>query len=161
MDTILGKGKKDISMLMTFVALDNYLKDRGWLGFIITQSVFKTAGAGQGFRRFMLGSKTPAAVVVVDDMADLKPFEGASNRTAIVILERGRVTKYPVPYSSWYKPGGGSVIPEDVTLDDVTKEKIATYRQFVAEPVDEADPTSSWITGRPRALKAVKKVLGS
>jgi hypothetical protein len=53
------------------------------------------------------------------------------------------------------------VIPEDVTLDDVTKEKIATYRQFVAEPVDEADPTSSWITGRPRALKAVKKVLGS
>jgi SAM-dependent methyltransferase len=161
MDTILGKGKKDISMLMTFVALDNYLKGRGRLGFIITQSVFKTAGAGQGFRRFMLGSKTPAAVVVVDDMADLKPFEGASNRTAIVILERGRVTKYPVPYSSWYKPGGGSVIPEDVTLDDVTKEKIATYRQFVAEPVDEADPTSSWITGRPRALKAVKKVLGS
>ena len=160
-DTILGKGKKDISMLMTFVALDNYLKDKGRLGFIITQSVFKTAGAGQGFRRFMLGSKTPAAAVAVDDMADLKPFEGASNRTAIIILERGRAMKYPIPYSHWYKPGGGSVIPEDVTLEDVTKEKIATYRQFVAEPVDEADLTSPWITGRPRALQAVKKVLGA
>jgi hypothetical protein len=65
-----------------------------------------------------------------------------------------------VPYSYWYKPSGGSVIPEDVTLEDVTKERIATYRQFVAEPVDEGDLTSSWITGRPRALKAVKNVLG-
>ncbi|MBC8492816.1 MAG: N-6 DNA methylase, partial [Chloroflexi bacterium] len=162
MDTILGKGKKDISMLMSYVAMDNYLKDGGRLGFLITQSVFKTAGAGQGFRRFRLGSGTPVAVVAVDDMANLKPFEGASNRTAIVVLERGRATKYPLrSYSLWYKPGGGSVIPEDVTLEDVTQEKIATYHQFVAEPVDEADPTSPWITGRRQALQAVKKVLGA
>lgn len=162
MDTILGKGKKDISMLMTYVAMDNYLKDDGRLGFVITQSVFKTAGAGQGFRRFRIGSGTPVAVVAVDDMASLKPFEGASNRTAIVVLERGRVTKYPLrSYSLWYKPGGGSVISEDVTLEEVTKEKIATYRQFAAEPVDEVDSTSPWITGRQRALKAVKKVMGT
>lgn len=94
-------------------------------------------------------------------MANLKPFAGASNRTAVVVLERGRPTTYPVPYSHWYKPGGGSVIPEDVTLEDVTTEKIATYRQFYAEPVDEADPTSPWITGRERALMAVRKVLGT
>ena len=56
MDTILGKGKKDISMLMSYVAMDNYLRERGRLGFVITQSVFKTAGAGQGFRRFQLGA---------------------------------------------------------------------------------------------------------
>jgi len=161
MDTILGKGKKDISMLMSYVAMDNYLKDGGRLGFLITQSVFKTAGAGQGFRRFRLGSGTPVAVVTVDDMANLKPFEGASNRTAIVVLERGRKTRYPVAYNWWYKPGGGSVIPEDVTLEEVTQEKVATYRQFVARPVDEADSTSPWITGRRRALKAMKKVLGA
>ena len=53
------------------------------------------------------------------------------------------------------------MISESVTLEDVTKEKIATYRQFVAEPVDEADLTSPWLTGRPRALKAVKQVLGT
>ncbi|MBI2876275.1 MAG: hypothetical protein HYY20_05280 [Candidatus Tectomicrobia bacterium] len=53
------------------------------------------------------------------------------------------------------------MIPEDVTLEEVAREKIATYRQFVAQPVDEADPTSPWITGRPRALRAVKKVLGA
>jgi SAM-dependent methyltransferase len=160
MDTILGKGKKDISMLMSYVAMDNYLKDGGRLGFVITQSVFKTAGAGQGFRRFRLGSGAPVAVLAVDDMVDLKPFEGASNRTAVVTLERGRATRYPVPYSHWYKPGGGSVIPEDMTLQDLREEKIATYREFVAQPVDEADLTSPWCTGRERALKAVKKVLG-
>lgn len=148
-------------MLLSYVAMDNYLKDRGRLGFVITQSVFKTAGAGQGFRRFVLGSGTPVRVVAVDDMANLKPFEGASNRTAIVVLERGRTTKYPVSYSQWYKPGGGSVISEDVTLEEVTREKIATYRQFVAQPVDETDLTAPWITARPRALRAVKKVLGA
>jgi methylase of polypeptide subunit release factors len=161
MDTILGKGKKDISMLMTYVAMDNYLKDRGRLGFLITQSVFKTAGAGQGFRRFQLGSGTSVAAVLVDDMADLKPFAGASNRTAIVVLERGRATTYPVQYSHWYKPGGGSAIPEDMTLQELREERIATYREFYAEPVDEADLTSPWITGRRQALKAVRKVLGA
>jgi len=160
MDTILGKGKKDISMLMTYVAMDDYLKQQGRLGFVITQSVFKTAGAGQGFRRFRLGSGAPIAALHVDDMADLKPFEGASNRTAIVILQRDRETRYPVQYSHWYKPHGGSVIPEDVMLDDIAEEKIATYRNFVAKPVDR-DSTSPWITGRPRALNAIEKVLGS
>ncbi|MEW6717258.1 MAG: N-6 DNA methylase [Chloroflexota bacterium] len=160
-DAILGKAKDDISILMTYVALDKYVRDGGRLGFLITQSVFKTAGAGQGFRRFRLGDGTPLGVVAVDDMSNLKPFEGASNRTAIVVLERGRATTYPVQYSHWYKPGGGSVIPEDVTLEEVTREKIATYRQFVAQPVDEADPTLPWITARPRALKAMQKVLGA
>jgi hypothetical protein len=54
MDTILGKGKKDISMLMTFTVMDGLLKDGGKLGFVITQSLFKTSGAGQGFRRFRI-----------------------------------------------------------------------------------------------------------
>jgi SAM-dependent methyltransferase len=161
MDTILGKGKKDISMLMTYVAMENYLKDKGRLGFVITQSVFKTAGAGQGFRRFRLGSGTPVAVTQVDDMADLKPFEGASNRTAIVVLQRGRETRYPVTYHHWYKPGGGSVIPEDMTLDEVTRDRVAAVHEFRAQPVDGTDSTSPWLTGRPRALQAVGKLLGA
>jgi SAM-dependent methyltransferase len=162
MDAILGKGKKDISMLMTYVAMDDYLKDRGRLGFLITQSVFKTAGAGQGFRRFRLGSGTPIRVVAVDDMSRLKPFEGASNRTAIVVLERGRETKYPFrSYSLWYKPAGGSVIPEDVSLAELETGKVAVYRQFHALPVDGDDQTSQWMTGRRHALVAVKKPLGA
>jgi hypothetical protein len=48
-DAILGKSKDDISILMTYVMADKLLKDGGKLGFVITQSVFKTAGAGKAF----------------------------------------------------------------------------------------------------------------
>ena len=158
MDTILGKGKKDISMLLTFVAADNYLKDDGKLGFIITQSVLKTAGAGQGFRRLQLGSGQPIAVVAVDDLVDLQPFEGATNRTAVIIVQRDRKTRYPVGYNVWRKTAAGR-ISEDVTLSEATA--MCSIRQFVAQPVDDADPTSSWLTGRRQALQAVRKVLGA
>ncbi len=161
MDTILGKGKKDISMLMTLTVTDELLKERGKLGFVITQSLFKTSGAGQGFRRFQIpqGSRKPIplAVVHVDDIVDLKPFEGASNRTAVMVLEKGKPTRYPVPYTVWRKVKGSRFTYES-TLQDVAK---ATKRlRFFAEPVDSNDPTSPWLTARPRALRAVHKLLG-
>jgi len=160
MDTILGKGKKDISMLMTYVVCDTLLKDGGKLGFLITQSVFKTSGAGEGFRRFRIpqgNGEIPLRVVHVDDMVSLQPFEGASNRTAAFVLEKGKPTTYPVPYTVWRKERGAR-FTYDSTLEEVTA---ATKRlNFVAEPVDPEDPTSPWLTARPNALKAVRKVLG-
>lgn len=158
-DAILGKSKDDISILMTYVAIDKYLKTGGRLGFLITQSVFKTAGGGQGFRQFKLPEGKPIQVLHVDDMVELQPFEGASNRTSVVILQKGRSTKYPMPsYLYWIKTVRGKSIALDSTLDDVLQ--MTERKQFVAEPVDENDPTSLWITGRPKALRAVRKVIG-
>lgn len=157
MDTILGKGKKDISMLMAYIAMGSYLKDGGKLGFIITQSVFKTTGAGQGFRRFMLGDSTPVRVVHVDDMVELQPFEGASNRTSVVVLQKGMPTTYPVRYTYWQKTAKGR-ISFDSKLSEVMS--LVRRRNFNAEPVNDKDKTSAWLTGRPKALKAIKKVLG-
>jgi len=159
MDTILGKGKKDISMLMSYVAMDKYLKRGGKLGFLITQSVFKTAGAGQGFRRFLLGTGEYVQVQHVDDMVELQPFEGASNRTSVVILQKGRQTKYPVlSYLYWKKAVRGKSIAIDSSLDDVLQ--MTERKQFAAEPVDKKDHTSPWLTGKPKAIKAVRNVLG-
>jgi SAM-dependent methyltransferase len=161
MDTILGKGKKDISMLMTFTVADGLLRVGGKLGFVITQSVFKTAGAGQGFRQFRIpqtnGKFIPLKVLHVDDMVSLQPFEGASNRTAVMVLEKGKQTSYPVPYTLWRKVRGAR-FTYDSTLEEVTK---ATVRlNFVAEPVDPGDLTSPWLTARRKAIKAIRKVLG-
>ncbi len=158
MDTILGKGKKDISMLLTFVAADNYLEDRGKLGFVITQSVFKTSGAGQGFRRFVLGSGTSVGVVGVDDLVDVQPFEGATNRTAVVVLQRGRATRYPLAYTMWRKTTSRKRVPEDATLEEVSA--MSVRRRLDAQPIGAGDLTSSWMTGRRRALLAVEKVIG-
>lgn len=159
MDTILGKGKKDISMLLTFVAMDDYLKRDGRLGFVITQSVFKTAGAGQGFRRFELGSGASVNVLSVDDMTEIQPFEGASNRTAVVILQRGHPLRYPVPYNVWRKVAKGHRIDESLTLAEAIK--LCQVHSYVARPVDDGDKSSSWLSGKRHALKATYKVLGS
>jgi SAM-dependent methyltransferase len=153
--------KDDISVLMTYVAADKLLKDGGKLGFLITQSVFKSELGGKGFRQFRIsqpnGKFVPLRVLHVDDMVALQPFEGASNRTAVMVLEKGRQTTYPVPYTVWRKVKGAR-FTYDSTLEEVTN---ATVRlNFAAEPVNPSDPTSPWLTARPKAIKAVRKVLG-
>jgi hypothetical protein len=159
---IMGPSKMDLSMLMTYVTVDRFLKTGGRLGFAITQSVFKTSGAGRNFRTFQIPTGNSSAVHVrvvhVDDMAELHPFEGATNRTAVMILDKGRPTTYPVTYTVWRKVESAR-FGYDSTLDEVLA---ATRRlNFQAEPVDPADPTSPWLTARPRAIKALRAVLGA
>jgi len=161
METILGSAKYDISMLMTYVSADRYLRKRGRLGFVLSQSLFKTSGAGQGFRRFVLPDKTPIGPWTVEDMVELKPFEGAANRTAVGIFIKGHPVRYPVTYQRWKKKeaGRGSAVGFDTPYEEMTKSKI-TSSDWKAEPVDPTDTTSSWITARPKALKAIHHVLG-
>jgi methylase of polypeptide subunit release factors len=159
MDTILGKGKKDLSTLMTYVVADRYLKPGGKLAFVITQSAWKTAGAGQGFRRFRLGQDgAPLQVVHVDDLSRLQVFEGASTRTSVFVLRKGAPTRYPVPYTYWQKTSQGQGLDYDSTLEEVSAQTCRL--QLQAAPVDKNDPTSAWLTARPRALAAIQKVLG-
>jgi len=162
MDTILGKGKKDISMLMTYVAVDRYLATGGRLGFVLSQSLFKTAGAGQGFRRFRLPDGSPFRPLAVEDMVELKPFEGAANRTVVAVLLKGREVQYPVPYQYWRKRtrGRSGGIGFDTPYLEVTKEKI-TFRRQVAEPADKADLTSAWVTGAPGIIKTLRAMRGT
>src|SRR5207244_571306 len=95
--------KYDISMLMTYVAADRYLRRGGKIGFVLSQTLFKTSGAGQGFRRFILPDATPFGPLIVEDMVDLKPFEGAANRTVVAVFAKGYAVRYPVAYSRWRK----------------------------------------------------------
>ena len=159
MDTILGKGKKDISMLMTYEAMDSYLKDGGRLAFVITQSVFKTSGAGQGFRRFRLGSGTPICPVGFDDLSSFQCFEGATNRTAVVVFQKGREVRYPVDLYYWQKTSTGKAIGYDAELNEVIE--MTRRIPMRATPVEENDPTSPWLMARPKALRALKKVIGA
>ena len=85
-----GGAKKDLSMLITYVAADRHLKPRGRLGFVITQTVFQTKGAGDGFRRFRLGATgAELKVVSADDLVAARPFPGAANWTGVLVLEKG------------------------------------------------------------------------
>lgn len=159
MDAILGKGKKDISTLMTYVVLDRFLKSEGRLAFVITQAVLKSSGAAQGFRRFELPDETPLRVVVADDLSELQPFEGASTKTCVLVLEKGHRTRFPAPYTVWRRTTRGRSLGFESSLAQV--EGLTTRLDYLAQPVDPHDLTSPWLTARPAALDAVEKVLGA
>lgn len=156
MEAMLGAGKKDVAMLMSYVITDRLLGDGGRLAFVITETVFKTSGAGQGFRRFKVGkSGPPIKVKHVDEMIDLNPFEGASNRTALVTWERGKPTRYPVGYTVWQRkvPRG---IGRNATNEEV--ERMTRRLKLAASPVSTEDPTSPWITAPRGLVTALRKV---
>lgn len=153
----LGGGKKDLAMLFTYVATDKYLKKNGKLGFVLTQTLFKTKGAGDGFRRFQLGSKETFRVVQVDDMVDLQPFEGATNRTSVAVFQKRRMTDYPVPYLLWKRRG--KRIPQEASLDEVIRQ-YSSRKDFHAGPVEKDKRTMPWLTAKEQALGALWKCTG-
>jgi hypothetical protein len=137
------------------------LKTGGKLGLVLPQNLFKTSGAGQGFRRFLLPKGVPFAPLVVEDMVELNPFEGAANRTAVAVFVKGMRVRYPVSYQYWKKRGAGrgSGIGFDTPYDEVTKEKI-TFQIQQAIPIDPSDPTSAWLTARPKSLRVLQRLSG-
>ncbi len=157
----LGGGKDDISILFTYVAHDCYLVEEGRLGFVITQTVFKTKGGGEGFRTLEYrvdGNKYYLPPLAVHDLSDLQPFEGATNRTAVIVVGKSKKKfRYPVPYVIWERREKGG-ISQDMSLLEV---KARTSRKnFSAEPIDSSLPTSPWLTAPKAALPGIKKVLG-
>ncbi len=128
-----GGGKKDLSMLMLYAVADRYLKCGGRLGFVITQTLFQTKGAGDGFRRFRLGKEgEPLSVKRVDDFVGMRPFHGAANWTSTLVVEKGHATQYPVPYVKWRSVKG----PD-------RSEKIV-LTPFFARPIEAMRPGSPW-----------------
>ena len=161
----LGGGKKDLSMLMTYVAIDKYLRDGGKIGFIITQSIFKTKGAGDGFRRFEYEKgdenkkkTTYIKPLIIHDLSDFQCFEGATNRSSIFIGRKSdKAFDYPVPYTVWRKTARGR-LDTRAKLEEI--EQKVNRVEISAEPVDSGKPTSPWLTAPAKALAGIKKVIG-
>jgi len=158
-ETRLGAGEKDFSMLFTYACADRYLKEGGVLGFVITQEVFKSKGAGEGFRRFRIGDKGPDLKVLgMEDMVHLQPFQGAANKTTIFTLAKGEATRYPVPVVEWRRKPSVGRIPPEWPLERVLENTERTRLQAV--PVDPARPVSSWQTAKQGDLKLSAKLKG-
>jgi hypothetical protein len=129
-----GGGKKDLSMLVLYASADRYLRAGGRLGMVITQTLFQSKGAGDGFRRFQIGADgPPLGVVGVDDLVEVRPFDTAANWTSIVAIEKGRPTNYPVPYVKWTTCASGEPLPA------------AEKKKLHAQPIDPERPSSPWM----------------
>jgi len=164
-------------MLFLARCFDLYLKEGGKLGFLMPFTVFKTQ-AGAGFRGF-LARKTK--VHVVHDMVALYPFEGATNRTSAVVVEKlcevdldkiqdsakkeaclktlskafednVREMKHVI----WVNPSGKPV-PTDEPLEEVLKG--TTRYEALMIPLEPKKPESPWMQVTSRVVEAVRKLL--
>ena len=141
----LGSSHDDLSVLMTYVIMDNFLKDKGKLGFIVNQNIFQSSGGGQGFRKFLIKDKTPIKIEQVDDFVNVQPFKdlGADNKTAVFTAVKNLNTIYPVKYNVWNKKNSGKIYANE-SFENVFNSKIIK-QELLANPIKEYN--SSWIVG--------------
>jgi len=133
-----GGAKKDLSMLVISAVADRYLRDGGRLAMIISRSLLQTRGAGSGFRRFRLGEDgPPLEVVEVHDVTALRAFRGAASQPAVIVLRKGRPTRYPVPYVRWRKSESTKGSPGTMNTFG--------HEQLWAAPSDPHEAGSAWM----------------
>ncbi len=165
--TGLGKVKKDLAMLFLVRSFDRYLKEGGKLGFLITFTVFKTQ-AGAGFRSFLARN---TKIHVIHDLVTLMPFEGATNTTGAIVVEKvcdlekinsgeckaisevWKANMSGIKHVVWV----GKQIDPDTPLEEVIK----TTRRYeiVMVPLMPNDPASPWMQVTPNTVNAVRKVI--
>ena len=154
--------KEDVSVLMTAVVMERFLRDGGILSFALRQVVFKSEKNGAMFRKFRLQkSGTPFRVLRVDDLGKIKPFAGVNIRTALVLIRKNEEHRFPVPYFCWARKNGflhAARTPE-VSVDTLCS--FVERTEMLAFPADRSDPASLWVNAPAQRLAAVEKVLGS
>ncbi|WP_214738269.1 N-6 DNA methylase [Exiguobacterium sp. s162] len=157
----LGSAHDDISVLLTYVVMDNFLKDKGKLGFIINQNLLQARGGGDGFRKFKIKEKDPVKVLKVHDFVDVQPFAPfASNKTAVIFIQNDMETEYPVQYIKWSKNQRGNIDTDD-TLNSVL-EKISK-EELVASPIKlgEGVLNSPWMVANENRADYLRKLVGT
>lgn len=143
-DRYVGGIESDISTIITFKAIRRWLAPQGRLAFFITATVFSNESS-QGFRRFEYNDGAPmAAVLGVEDYKAIAPFEGATNHPALLLVENGGRTQYPVLYRVW-QPGAGQRTGQRFA-DAEEFRAAAIHRDLLAQPVPGTD-AGPWLKG--------------
>ncbi|QPC84866.1 N-6 DNA methylase [Phototrophicus methaneseepsis] len=160
MDSILGKGKKDLATLFTCVVADRYLADGGTLAFLLSRSTLKSGGAGAGFRSY-LAEHGPLTVTHIDDVSRLTTY-GGSKLDTIVLYANKSLSHQPMidamaSYTLWHVSGRRRQF-EDSRLSTILK--ATTRHPMHAQPIDTSDTGSPWISAPQQALSGLHKLLG-
>ncbi|HBT78219.1 MAG TPA: hypothetical protein DEB39_15140, partial [Planctomycetaceae bacterium] len=125
-----GGAKKELALLMLLRTADRFLVPGGRLAMVLPLSVFRTAKAAEGFRRFhLLPDDTPLRVLRVDDYSGQRPFPCVHSPVATLVLEKGGMTVYPVAY--------------------FIRGKDAAIRACRAKPSDPSNRLSAWSVEEP------------
>ncbi|MES2644814.1 MAG: hypothetical protein V4850_35330 [Myxococcota bacterium] len=158
-DRWVGGIESDISTVITYAVVDKWLRDQGKLGFYITGTVFANESS-QGFRRFALADRgVSCRVLGVEDFGALAPFDGVSTPAALLLLQRGATTTYPVPYRTWSAPRvNGAPVRGFASAAAFRAEAVAC--DLLAAPVPGTD-AGPWLRGTPVDHAAWAHIFGN
>ncbi len=158
----LSFSKEDISSLITYVAMDKFLREGGQLCFVLRQAMFQSSLNGVGFRRFRLENRgVDLRVVRVEDLGDVKPFAGVTSQCALVLLRRDEIHRFPVPYRCWRRKKGfrKAASAPNASLEAVLAQ--VEREEMMAWPADGQDPSSVWIHMPQELLAVTRRFLGT
>lgn len=154
--------KEDISVLITCVAMDRFLRDGGLLSFALRQALFKSEKNGAMFRRFSLREGgTLFRVLRLDDMGKIKPFAGVNIRAALVLIRKNEPMTFPVPYLCWSRKKGFLRATRTPEVSAETIRSFVEQERTLAFPSSRNDPASLWVNFPEELASVTDKVLGS
>ncbi len=153
-DKFVGGIESDISTMVLYTTAQKWLKTGGNLAFLITRTVFKTESS-EGFRRFVIPNDHDMYFQTqkVEDFTKLKPFEGAVNKPALLVIKKGKTTQYPLPWIVWNKV---KTIKDTMSLDEVISN--TTREHLQAWPLyPDGGP---WLTVHPELMPQCISLIG-
>jgi methylase of polypeptide subunit release factors len=148
----LGKTKRDMAMLFVTRCLDRYVKDTGELSFLIPFTVYKTQ-AGAGFRSYV---SRKANISRIHDLVDLFPFEGAINRTSLIVIRKDGKTNFPIRCIMWHN-SKNRAIGQEASLDEVLEQ--TRQLSMIISPIAAGRTETPWMIITKRAFKTVQRAL--
>lgn len=142
-DVWVGGIQSDISTVVTYHALERFVKRGGSLAFLITGTVLKNESS-QGFRRWKLrttGQDEPVSVETVEDYAAIRPFDGVANWPTLLLIRRnGKPTSYPVKYRRFSPSKAGEPL------------HLSSFEDLLAMPVPGTD-AGPWLVGTNQEMQ--------
>lgn len=135
----------DFGMAVTYVSLDQYLKNNGIMVFLLPASFLKSTKGGEGFRKFEIirnGQDIPFSVLSVHDFSNVSLF---TIPAVAIKFKKNIAMEYPMnDYNMFSQVGRRSKIDTHSNWDDVNKK--LSVEVLSAQPVDMSNNQSAWLT---------------
>ncbi len=135
----------DFGMAVTYVSLDQYLKNDGIMVFLLPASFLKSTKGGEGFRKFEIirnEQNIPFSVLSVHDFSNVSLF---TIPAVAIKFKKNIAMEYPMnDYNIFSQVGRKSKIDTHSNWNDVNKK--LSVEVLSAQPVDMSNNQSAWLT---------------
>lgn len=135
----------DFAMAVTYVAMDQYLKEGGTMVFLLPTSFLKSTKGGEGFRKLKIIRKAQNISFAIESVHDFSRVNLFTIPTSAIKFKKSVEMSYPMTdYIVYAQRGKKAKI--DTHLDWARVNSLLTSEKLVAMPVDFNSSQSSWLT---------------